>query len=201
LGAAEAGIASAGILAGIVAQLLRQHVGPLGALGASTAPWVSLGFLLVVTRRFNGGRFDRALNAAVLMATYLFGWLLSYHGLFAVRESVPLAAAWSQARPWVVAVAPASAVVGLLVAALCWTDWRADACLSAALAWSFPEVLRAYEHGWTYTLVVGVPTAVLGALPLAFAARRRRISINAIAIASVSLATVAYVLFPHLPAR
>lgn len=191
----------AGILAGVIAQLLRQRVGPLSMLGAATAPWINLGFACVVTRRLSGGFLDRALNGAVLMAAYLFSWLLSYHTLFAMQQSLPAAAAWSQARPWVVAVAPTGAVAGFLVASRRWNDWRTDACMSAALAMSFPEVLRAVEHGSTYILVVGVPTAIAGALPLTIVARRRRTNTAAVVVSTVALAFAAYVLFPHLPTR
>jgi hypothetical protein len=191
----------AGALAGVIAQLLRQHVGPLSTLGAATAPWVNFGFVCVVTRRLNGGFLERALNGAVLMAAYLFSWLLSYHTLFAIQQSVSVAVAWSQARPWIVAVAPASAVVGFLVASRRWNDWRTDACMSVALAVSFPEVLRAFERGWTYMLIVGAPTAAVGALPLTIVARGRRTDTIAVVVSSVALALVAYVLFPHLPTR
>lgn len=71
-----AGAVLAGLLSGVTAQFLRQIAGPLMILGASTAPWVTIGFVLAVwaTRTAN-------VLGAETMAAYLLAWLLSYQGL------------------------------------------------------------------------------------------------------------------------
>jgi hypothetical protein len=110
-----AGAFLAGLLFGVTAQFLRQIAGPLMDVGAGTAPWVTIGFVLAVwaTRRSRSLR-----NAGVLgvetMAAYLLAWFLSYHVLFALRESVGLFAAWREALPWLVFLGPVCLVLGVV---------------------------------------------------------------------------------------
>jgi hypothetical protein len=109
-----AGAFLAGLIFGVTSQFLRQIESPLMDVGAGIAPWVTIGFVLAVwaTRR---GRSLR--NAGVLgvetMAAYVLAWLLSYHLLFALRESVELSAAWREALPWLVFVGPVCLVLGI----------------------------------------------------------------------------------------
>ena len=89
-----------GAILGVLAQFLRQISGALMYLGASTAPWVMVGFLLAVS----ASRRARTPRKAILIATgtvaaYLLAWLVSYHLLFVLRESVSLGAGWREAAP------------------------------------------------------------------------------------------------------
>lgn len=190
-----------GVAVGIIAQLLRQHVGALGELGGATAPWITPGFLLAVVTVQGRWFVDRAINGGILSATYLFAWLLAYHTTFALQQSVPLSSAWNQARPWMVAVAPASIVLGLLLGVVGFEDWRGDVALAMPIAWSFPEALRAIQHGWPYFLVEGLPIALIAVAPLALS-RRRPILVRSRLVAlpvTALVAIVAYFVYPHIP--
>jgi hypothetical protein len=184
--------AVAGIVVGAVAQLLRQASGDLSELGGSTAPWITIGFVLALPAARRRPLADGAVGAGLVMATYLFAWLLSYHALFAIRESVGLAAGWSEARPWVVAVAPVSVVVGLAAAFAAREGLLADVALAVPIAWSVPEVVRALDAGARAALLVALPIAVLAVVPL-WVARTRRVNLLTVACASVALGAVAYV--------
>jgi hypothetical protein len=186
----------AGVLFGIVAQVLRQIVGPLMDIGAATAPWVTIGFVIAVwaTRKTwplrNAGR-----TGAWVMATYLFAWLVAYHGLFAVRESVGFAAAWREAAPWLVVAGPASLLLGFVAALSHTRGLLGDVCLASPIAWSAPEVIHNSQDGWSAGGIVVVVIAALALLPLVVAARRD-VRLVRIAFASVLLGGVALALSP-----
>jgi len=96
-----------GAILGVVAQFLRQVPGVLMILGASTAPWVMVGFLLAFL--VSGGTRtlrNSILAASGIVAAYLLGWLVSYHLLFVLRESLSPVAGWREATPWFVAAVP-----------------------------------------------------------------------------------------------
>jgi hypothetical protein len=163
----------AGLLFGVIAQLLRQVDGSLMELGAATAPWVTLGFAIAVwaTRR-NRSLRDGSMVGATAMAAYLFTWIVSFHVLYAVRESVGLAAGWREAAPWLVLGVPACLVLGLLAACSHRRGILGDVCLASPIAWSLPEVVEGVEQGWPGGAVLAVPTAALALLPLVVTGRR-----------------------------
>jgi len=188
----------AGVLFGLVAQVLRQIVGPLMDIGAATAPWVTIGFVIAVwaTRKSsplrNAGR-----TGAWVMATYLFAWLIAYHGLFAVRESVGFAAAWREAAPWLVVAGPASLVLGFVAARSHRRGLLGDLCLASPIAWSMPEVIHNAHQGWSAGGTVAVAIAAVALVPLVVAARRD-VRLVRVALASVLLGGVALALSPIL---
>jgi hypothetical protein len=188
----------AGVLFGLLAQVLRQIVGPLMDIGAATAPWVTIGFVIAVwaSRRTwplrNAGR-----TAAGVMATYLFAWLVAYHGLFAVRESVGFAAAWREAAPWLVVAGPASLVLGFVAARSHKRDVLGDVCLASPIAWSAPEVIHSLQQGWSAGGTVAVAIAAIAIVPVVIAARRD-VRLARVALASVALGGVALALSPIL---
>jgi hypothetical protein len=191
----------AGVLLGLTAQVLRQILGPLMDLGAATAPWVTIGFVIAVwaTRRSFSLRNAAAIGAGV-MAAYLFAWLLSYHGLFAVRESVGLAAAWREAAPWLVAAGPACLVLGAIAALSHRRGLLGDVCLASPIAWSLPEIIHSSSQGWSAGAAVGVVIAVVALLPLVVAARRE-VRLARVVFASVLLGCVALALAPILSSQ
>ena len=188
----------AGVLFGLVAQVLRQIVGPLMDIGAATAPWVTIGFVIAVwaTRKSsplrNAGR-----TGAWVMATYLFAWLIAYHGLFAVRESVGFAAAWREAAPWLVVAGPASLVLGFVAARSHRRGLLGDLCLASPIAWSMPEVIHNAHQGWSAGGTVAVAIAAVALVPLVVVARRD-VRLVRVALASVLLGGVALALSPIL---
>jgi hypothetical protein len=186
----------AGLLFGVTAQFLRQIESPLMDVGAGIAPWVTIGFVLAVwaTRRSRSLR-----NASVLgvetMAAYVLAWLLSYHVLFALRESVELSAAWREALPWLVFVGPVCLVLGVVAALSHKSGILGDVCLALPIAWSLPEVIDSSKQGWSYGAVVAIPVAALAVFPLV-AAGRRDVSVVTVVFASVMLGGVASALVP-----
>lgn len=159
---------------GVLAQLLRQVPGSLMSLGASTAPWVTVGFLLAVSASRGAHTPRRAVFAGTgTVAAYLLMWLVSYHLLFVLRESVPLAAGWREAAPWLIAAVPACPILGAVAALSHEPGLLGDTCLAAPIAWSLPEALGSLTHGWCAELVrecvgdaaaITIPVAVLVAL-------------------------------------
>jgi hypothetical protein len=47
-----------------------------------------------------------------------------------------------------------------------------DVCLALPIAWSTPEVVALSREGWSYAVVVALPTAALALLPLLAVGRR-----------------------------
>jgi hypothetical protein len=188
----------AGILLGLVAQVLRQIVGPFMDIGAATAPWVTVGFVIAVwaTRRSDAGRTASAVGIGA-MAAYLFAWLVSYHALFAVRESVGFAAAWREATPWLVAAGPACLILGSIAARSHKRGILGDVCLASPIAWSVPEIAYNVRQGSTGSAAVAAVIGALALLPLVLAAGRD-VRLVRVALASVTLGAVALALTPVL---
>lgn len=187
----------AGAVLGVLAQFLRQVPGMLMSLGASTAPWVTVGFLLA----FSASRGVRAPYKAVLvstgtMAAYLLAWLVSYHLLFVLRESVPLAAGWREAAPWLIAAAPACPILGAVAALSHKPGILGDACLAAPIAWTLPEALGSLKQGWSGGSAVVIPVAVLAALLIRMAVAERRVRAITLLPAAVTLGAFAVALLP-----
>jgi len=192
-GRAVAQAAVAGLAMGAVAQLCSQGGEAARELGASTAVWVTVGFVLTwLTARAWTGR-DRAAWACVIAAGYLFAWLLAYHALFAILDHVPNSAVWGEAQRFVAAVAPACLILGLVATASLRDSIVGDICLAVPLGWSLPEVVLAARDGWTYALVVGVPTLLAGLAPLLLA-RDRRGRVSTVVIAALATGLVVYLL-------
>ena len=129
------------------------------------------------------------------MAAYLLAWLLSYHGLFAVRESVEGFAAWREALPWLVIAGPVCVVLGFVAALSHKPGILGDICLALPFAWSLPEIIESLRRGWWYSATVAIPISALALLPLVAAGRRDVDLVKAI-LASVMLGVAAFALFP-----
>jgi hypothetical protein len=188
--------ALAGLVLGITAQFLRQIGAPVMSLGAATAPWLTLGFLFAIwaTRQSTSLRAASGLGIAT-MAVYLFVWLLSYHATFAIRESVTLADGWREAAPWLLLAGPVGVVLGV-AAAVAHKRWLVgDVCLALPIAWSTPEVVAFSREGWSYAVVVALPTAALALLPL-LAVGRREVRLIRVVVACGLLAIVGMALLP-----
>lgn len=187
-----------GVALGLVAQFLRQGGGPLMVWGAATAPWIIVGYCLAIlgARRSRASRTGRAI-AIVTMAAYVVAWLVSYHGLFAIRESVGFAAAWREMLPWLVVAGPASLVLGLLAGVAHRGGVLADVALATPIAWSLPEIISGLDGGWLHVAAFAVPLAALTVLPLA-AVDRRSVRPLGIALAAAVAGTVVLGSFPLL---
>jgi hypothetical protein len=186
-----------GALLGVLAQFLRQVPGALMSLGASTAPWVMVGFILAAS----ASRGARTLRKAIFVSTgtvvaYLLAWLVLYHLLFVLRESVPLAAGWREAVPWLVTAVPACPILGA-VAALSHKPGRlGDTCLAAPIAWSLPEALGSLGQGWSGVAAIVIPVAVLFALLVRMTIVERRVRAITLLTAAVALGALGVFLFP-----
>ena len=167
------GIATAGVLLGSAAQLLRQIYGPLMTLGAATAPWLTIGFLLTLwamrTRTSSMRTATTPSRAAglgaALMIAYLFAWVLAYHSMFAVRESAGFVAAWREAAPWILIAVPASVLLGIASETAYGSTTGSAVALALPIAWSLPEILGVVSRGPAHAIVVAVPTMVLALSP------------------------------------
>lgn len=175
----------AGLCLGVVAQVLRQMEGEAMELGAATAPWLTVGFALAVTaapRRAGGS----------VLAAYLFAWLVAYHVLYAVGQSVPIAAAAREAVPWLL-LAPLVCVVLAPAAGLARTRGIAgDVSLAAPIAWSLPEALENAQRG---DAVVAAAIGVLAFLPVV-ASGRRDIRLVTFVLAMLALGALALAVGP-----
>jgi hypothetical protein len=156
----------AGVLLGVLAQLLRQVEGSAMALGGATAPWLTIGFLIAVLASRQRDSFRAASGHGVATAAvYLLTWLASYHATFAIRESVTQAAAWREAAPWLLLAGPVSAALGVAAAVTHKEGALGDLCLALPVAWSMPEVLLFLWQGWVHVIVVALPTVILAFSP------------------------------------
>lgn len=190
--------ALAGTVLGLLAQVLRQVPGTLMHLGASTTPWVMAGFVLAAWV----SRGVRPLRRAILIATgtmaaYLLAWLVSYHLLFVIRESVSLAAGWRQTAPWLVLTVPASLVLGIIAAISHKRGLLGDLCLGVPIAGSLTEALYNLKRGWSVGTYV--PTVVVFAVLLIHVAKHeRRVSGITLLAAVTTLGVLGSALFPVL---
>jgi hypothetical protein len=191
-------VALAGLVLGITAQLLRQMGGPVMDLGAATAPWLTVGFLLAfwTTWRRDALREASGLGVAT-MAVYLFVWLLAFHATFAIRESVTLAAAWREAAPWFLLAGPVSVVLGVAASVAQKRGVAGDVCLALPIAWSMPEIADNSKQGWSYALVVALPTAALALMPV-IAVARRKVRLVLVVVAWALFAIMGLALLPVL---
>ena len=185
----------AGLVLGVTAQLLRQIQGPLMALGAATAPWLTVGFFFAVwtTRRRTSLRAVRALGVAT-MAMYLVAWLLSYHTTFAIRESVALAAGWREAAPWLILAMPTCVVLGITAAAANNAGVLGDTCLALPIAWSMPEIVSNVGDGRSHALVVALPT-IAAAISIVWVAQRE-VKLLRVTVAVLLFAMAGFSLVP-----
>jgi hypothetical protein len=182
---------------GILAQFLRQIPGVLMTLGASTAPWVMVGFVLAVS----ASRGARTTRKAILVATgtvaaYLLAWLVWYHLMFVIRESGSLADGWRQAAPWLVAAVPAAPVLGTIAALSHKHGLLGDVCLVAPLTWSVPEAVTSLKEGWFIGAAIVIPVAVFAALLIAMAMHERRVRAVTLLVAAIMLGASGVALFP-----
>ncbi|OPY55749.1 MAG: hypothetical protein A4E55_02483 [Pelotomaculum sp. PtaU1.Bin035] len=166
-------------------------------LGASTAPWVLVGFLLAVSTSRGAHTPRKAILVATgTVAAYLLAWLVSYHLLFVLRESVSLADGWRQTAPWLVAAVPASPILGTIAALSHKRGLLGDVCLAAPIALSLPEAIESLKEGWLIGSVVVTPVAVFAALLIHMAINERRVSTTALLAAVVMLGALGIALFP-----
>lgn len=177
-------VAVAGLILGISAQFLRQLDGPAMALGGATAPWLTFGFILAVWAGRQNDRSRSAIGYGIASITvYLLAWLFSYHATFAIREAATQASTWREATPWLLLVGPVSIVLGIAAAATHKHSTLGDVCLALPLAWSMPEIALYLREGWSYVIVVGLPTVVLVFLPL-LAVGRGDVRLSRVLVAS-----------------
>lgn len=105
-------------------------------------------------------------------AAYLLAWIGSYHGLFALRESVELSEAWREAAPWLPVAAPACVLVGLAAALSHKSGLLGDVCLALPIAWSLPEVVDGFKMGLPYGAALATLIVALSVLPFVGVGRR-----------------------------
>jgi hypothetical protein len=174
-----------GIALGLVAQILRQVPGQTMEFGAATAPWLSVGFALAVWagRRRGAGR---------VLYGYLLAWLVAYHLLFAVGQSVAISAAAREALPWLVLAVPVCTVLAPIATRARVAGVIGDLSLALPLAWSVPEVFENAQRG---DAAVAALIALLALSPIA-ASQRRDIRIRTLLIGVVVLGGLAVLLGP-----
>jgi hypothetical protein len=186
-----------GLAFGATAQYLRQKGGALASLGGATAPWITGGYLLSLRVARSKALVNGAVWAGAVLATYLLGWLFSYHAAYAIRESVSGAMAWNDARTFVVAVTPVCIVLGSIAAFSYREGVLGDLCLSLPLAWSLPEAYRAVGRGWTYVIAVTIPTIFVSILPF-FVVRNRKRNAYVIVVGVLVTALLFYLSYQPL---
>jgi hypothetical protein len=178
-------VAAAGAALGIVGQILRQVPGQTMQFGAATAPWLSIGFALAVfaARKRAAGR---------VLAVYLVTWLVAYHVLFALGQSVAFSAAFREAAPWLVLALPVCAILSPTANLATRSTRLGDACVALSLAWSLPEALENVRRGDT---LVAAAIALLALTP-AVATKRRDIRLLTVVISTLVLGGLALLVGP-----
>jgi hypothetical protein len=186
----------AGVTLGVVAQLLRQLDNPLMSLGAATAPWLTIGFILSLwASRATTRVTTSALVGVATITTYLFAWLASYHTLFAIRESVTGAEAWREAAPWAIAAIPTSLILGLVAGLTPSVAVARNVSLAFPIALAFPELVVNLKAGWAPAAVIGAPVLACSILAAVILEADRRALFQA-GMAGAALATLAVVVLP-----
>lgn len=166
-------------------------------LGASMAPWVVVGFLLAVSAAHRSNTTRKAIFISTgTVAAYLLAWLLLYHLLFVLRESVPFSDGWSQVAPWLVAAIPACPILGTIAALSYRPGLLGDTCLAMPIAWSLPEVLENLKQSWADGAVIVIPVSFLIALLIRMIIAKRRVRGTIILGVSIALGVLAVILFP-----
>ena len=131
------------------------------------------------------------------MGLYLSGWLLSYHSVFALRESVTAADAWREVAPFALLAIPTTVMLGAAAAALnTSTIWR-DLSLALPMDWSLPEIVTTASEGWANGAAVALPTGALALLPVLLVRPTRRTLVR-VAIAAILFGAIGLVLLPVL---
>ena len=174
-----------GVVLGLIAQVLRQVQGETSFFGGSTAPWVSIGFAIAVLA-------VRIRAPGRVVFGYLVAWLVAYHVLYAVGQSIPLSAAWREAVPWLVLAPPVCFALGRVATLATGSGVIADLCLAAPLAWSVPETINNFRAGYP---VVAVAVALFAFLP-GVASQRRDVRILTLAIGVVALGAIVLLVGP-----
>ncbi len=151
-----------GIALGLVAQTLRQVPGQTMEFGAATAPWLSVGFARAVWAGRRGG-------AGRVLCGYLVAWLVAYHVLFAVGQSVAISAAAREALPWLVLAIPVCAALAPIAGRARVSGVIGDLSLALPLAWSVPEVFENAQRG---DAAVATLIALFALSPIATSQRR-----------------------------
>lgn len=165
--------AAVGGVAGCIAQLLASSGEAVSPLGASTAPWVVVGFVLALTAARRRTERDLVPRMCVVSATYLYGWLFAYHLLYWAIQGPPGMTVWAESRYWVAAVAPACVILGVLAVGSLRRDVIGDVCLGVPIALSLPEAVGAAQHGWSQVLLFALPTLLVAVTPLIVVRGRR----------------------------
>jgi hypothetical protein len=187
----------AGALLGLFAQFLRQIPLALMYLGGSAAPWITAGFLLSVSASRGVPTTRDAISvAAGTVATYLVAWLVSYHLLFVLRESVSMAVGWRQAAPWLVVSIPASLSLGAIAALSHKHGILGDVCLAVPIAWSLPEFIGGLKQGWLAGTAIVVPAAVFAVLLIHMIVKERQVNMIVLLVAVITLGSLGLALFP-----
>jgi hypothetical protein len=190
--------ALAGVVLGVTAQVMRQVNGSLMALGASIAPWLTIAFVLgVMAGRSIETARRRVLVAITTSGTYLLAWLMSYHALFSIRESVTIEGAWRGAAPWVALAGPTAVIMGILAAVAHEDGVVGDICLAVPVAWSLPEIITNWESGLLNAAAVGLPAIAVAIWPIITIGRRVRllvVAVGAVMIGGLGLAALPAIL-------
>lgn len=187
----------AGALLGVGAQFLRQVPGPLMSLGASTAPWVTIGFLLAALASRGARTRSNAIYASTASVTaYLLVWLVLYHLLFVLRGSLPPAAGWREVVPWLIIAIPACPILGIIAALLHKTGPLGDVSLAAPIAWSLPEALGKLGQGWSSVAAIEIPVVLLVTLLVRMTLAERRVRPIVLLTAAIALGLFGAVVYP-----
>lgn len=180
-----------GVLLGVAAKLLGLLGEPATMLGQGVAFWITAGFL--VARQAARGKelLDGTVWASSTIAVYLGTWLLAYSAVYGLQDPGGFGAAWLNERIFFVLLPAASVVLGLVAAGSWRGDRLGDAALAAPLAWALPEAGLALGLGWRYAVVVGVPSVLIGVVPL-LATRARPVDRRVYAIACATGGAIAF---------
>lgn len=165
-------------------------------LGASTAPWVFVGFLF----SYSTSRGVNTLRKTILIATgsiltYLVAWIVSYYLLFVVRESVTLVDGWNNAAPWLFITIPASLIIGTIAALSHKRGLLGDVSIAIPLAWSIPEILDSLREGLMDGIFFIITVSILALLLIKIVINERQVNVFAMLTSVVILGVLGTALY------
>jgi hypothetical protein len=194
-----------GACCGVLAQLIRQINGPLMTLGASTAPWITVGFLLAAFVSNKGKTPARSIIIGIVTTYfYLVMWLFFYHLLFILQENLLIEDGLWEAVPWLILALPVCPILGIIAAMVNKSGMIGDICLAIPIIWSLPEALIGIGTlkdgfiygGWLNGFVIAIPVAILVTLLIRTTIAERRVNTATLLVTVVLLGILVVGLYP-----
>ncbi|WP_209845774.1 hypothetical protein [Paenibacillus sediminis] len=143
---------------------------------------------------------DHAISGTVYtgasVTAYIITWLVFYHLLFVLQESLPLIAGWREAVPWLVFAVPMCPTLGILAALSHRDGIIGDICITSPIIWLLPEALNGESPRGLSAIAIVIPVLLLFFLLLGLERAKRKVSMTIIVLALATLGTSSFFVYP-----